>query len=116
MQLCIATSAKPKSAPTAALTFTNNIEATYNNSLELVESHLQTATTKIHLSFDLWISPGRRLSLLGVVAHYLDATFTLRAILLALPQMHGSHTAVNLSVQLESLLRYFKIESSVVNM
>jgi hypothetical protein len=91
------------------------IEATYTNSLELVESHLQTATTKIHLSFDLWTSPGRRLSLLGVVAHYLDATFTPRAILLALPQMHGSHTAVNLSVQLESLLRQFKIESHLSN-
>jgi hypothetical protein len=91
------------------------IEATYNNSLELVENHLQAATTKIHLSFDLWTSPGRRMSLLGVVAHYLDASFTPRATLLALPQMHGSHTAVNLSEQLGSLLRYFKLESKLGN-
>jgi hypothetical protein len=29
------------------------IEATYDHSLESVQSHLQTATTKINLSFDL---------------------------------------------------------------
>jgi hypothetical protein len=29
------------------------IEATYDHSLEWVQSHLQTATTKINLSFDL---------------------------------------------------------------
>ena len=73
------------------------IEATYNSSLATVESHLQLATTKINLSSDLWTSLGCRLSLLGVVAHYLDASFTLRAVLLALLQMQGAHTAVNLS-------------------
>jgi hypothetical protein len=55
------------------------------------------------------------MSLLSVVAHYLDASFTPRATLLALPQMHSSHTAVNLSEQLGSLLRYFKLESKLSN-
>lgn len=91
------------------------IEATYNSSLAEVESHLQSATTKINLSFDLWTSPGRRLSLLGVVAHYLDATFSPRAVLLALPRMEGAHTAVNLSDQLGSILQYFKLQDSFGN-
>ena len=85
------------------------IEATYNSSLAIVESHLQSATTKINLSFDLWTSLGRRLSLLGVVAHYLDSTFTPRAVLLALPRIEGAHTAVNLSDQIGSILRYFNL-------
>jgi hypothetical protein len=63
------------------------IEATYNSSLAVVESHLQLAITKVNLSFDLCTSLGRRLSLLGVVAYYLDANFTLRAVLLALPRI-----------------------------
>ncbi|KAM0708864.1 hypothetical protein Q7P35_002900 [Cladosporium inversicolor] len=88
------------------------IEATYNSSLTTVKSHLQSATTKINLSFDLWTSPGHRLSLLGVVAHYLDASFTPRVVLLALPRMQGAHTAVNLSEQLSSILRYFKLEDA----
>lgn len=73
------------------------------------------ATTKINLSFDLWSAPGRRFSLLGVVAHYLDATFTLRATLLALPRMQGSHTALNLLEQLSLVLRHFKLEKSFGN-
>jgi hypothetical protein len=88
------------------------IEATYNSSLATVESHLQSATTKINLSFDLWTSLGRRLSPLSVVAHYLDASFTLRAVLLALLRMQGAHTAINLSEQLGSILCYFKLEYS----
>jgi hypothetical protein len=91
------------------------IEATYDHSLESVQSHLQTATTKVNLSFDLWSSPGRRFSLLGVVAHYLDTTFTPRATLLALPRMQGAHTALNLSQQLASILRHFKLEDSFGN-
>jgi hypothetical protein len=91
------------------------IESTYSQGLEMVESHLQTATTKINLSFNLWTSPGRKLSLLGVVAHYLDATFSLRAVLLALPRIQGSHTAVNLSEQLALILRHFKLQHSFSN-
>ena len=50
-----------------------------------------------------------------MVAHYLDATFTLRATLLALLQMLGSHTALNLSEQLSEILRHFKLKDSFGN-
>jgi hypothetical protein len=36
-------------------------------------------------------------------------------VLLALPQIYSLHTAVNLSEQLRSVLRYFKLESSFGN-
>jgi hypothetical protein len=88
------------------------IASAYDYGLGVVESELQTATTKVNLSFDLWTSPSRRLSLLGVVAHYLDRRFEPRAVLLALPSMHGSHTAVNLSAKLSSILDHFKLRES----
>jgi len=91
------------------------IGATYSQSLTVVENHLQTATTKVNLSFDLWTSLGRKLSLLGVVAHYLDASFSPRAILLALPRMQGSHSAINLSQQLALVLRHFRLGDSFGN-
>jgi hypothetical protein len=47
-----------------------------------------------------------------MVAHYLDANFTPSAVLLALPQMQGSHTAINLKQQLGSVLRHFKLKDS----
>jgi hypothetical protein len=86
------------------------IATAYESALEVVYNEVKTARTKINLSFDLWTSPGRRLSLLGVVAHYLNDRFALRAILLALPRMRGSHTAVNLSDQLSALIQYFDLE------
>jgi hypothetical protein len=88
------------------------IASAYDHGLAAVESELKTAATKINLSFDLWTSPSRRLSLLRVVAHYLDRQFTPRAVLLALPTMHGSHNAVNLSTKLASILDHFKLRQS----
>jgi hypothetical protein len=88
------------------------IASAYDHGLAAVESELKTAATKINLSFDLWTSSSRRLSLLGVVAHYLDRQFTPRAVLLALPTMHGSHNAVNLSTKLASILDYFNLRQS----
>jgi hypothetical protein len=51
---------------------TKYISYAYEESLATVEIALSDAKSKINLSFDLWTSPSRRLSLLGVVAHYLD--------------------------------------------
>jgi hypothetical protein len=86
------------------------IATAYESALEVVYNEVKTARTKINLSFDLWTSLGRRLSLLSVVAHYLNDRFEPRAILSALPRMRGSHTAVNLSDQLSALIQYFDLE------
>jgi hypothetical protein len=66
-------------------TLRSYMTSAYEHALTAVETDLAMARTKINLSFDLWTSPGRRLSLLGVVAHYLDNRFKPRAVLLALP-------------------------------
>lgn len=63
------------------------INTTYDSAQRSVELELQKAFGRINLSFDLWTSLGRRLSLLGIVGHYLDTNFTLRAVLLALPRI-----------------------------
>lgn len=80
------------------------IGVAYKQSLGIVKKELLQARTRINLSFDLWTSPGRRLSLLGVTVHYLDAYYRPQNVLLAMPRMHGSHTANNLSSTLLRLL------------
>lgn len=70
---------------------------------------LRGARTRINLSFDLWTSPGRRLSLLGLVAHYLDDQWRPQTVLLALPSMYGSHTGVNIATSISKILAYFGI-------
>ncbi|KAM0692508.1 hypothetical protein Q7P36_007062 [Cladosporium allicinum] len=88
------------------------LSTAYEHALPVVKAELASARTKINLSFDLWTSPNRRLSLLGVVAHYLDRRFTPRSILLGLPRMTGSHTAASLSKQLVSILDFYDLRKS----
>lgn len=91
------------------------IETAYLRAHREVESDLRGATTRINISFDLWTSPGRRLSLLGVVAHYLNANYQPRNVLLALPRMRGSHTAVSIAVTLTELVEHFDLTTRLGN-
>jgi hypothetical protein len=88
------------------------ITSAYEHALPAVKSELASARIKINLSFDLWTSLNRRLSLLGVVAHYLDKRFAPRSVLLGLPRMSGAHTAASLSTQLVSILDFYDLRKS----
>jgi hypothetical protein len=98
-----------KAALPGRTTLKKYITSAYEQALPAVASELASASSKINLSFDLWTSLNRRLSLLGVVAHYLDKHFEPRALLLALPRMTGAHTAASLSTQLVTILDYYKL-------
>jgi hypothetical protein len=43
------------------------------------------------------------------MAHYLDAKYKPRAVLLALPSMHGAHTALNIATRLQTILDHFNL-------
>jgi hypothetical protein len=47
-----------------------------------------------------------------VVTHYLDASYTPRAILLLLPAIKGAYIAANVALTLSSILHYFKLHST----
>jgi hypothetical protein len=87
------------------------IDTTYDSVHKIVESELQRAHGRVNLSFDLWTSPSRRLSLLGIVAHYLNDRYEPYAVLLAMPRMTGAHTAVNVASQISTLLRHFNLQT-----
>jgi hypothetical protein len=86
------------------------IELTYDSTQKHVELELQSAFSRVNLSFDLWMSPGRRLSLLGVVAHYLNDKYEPCTVLLALPRITGAHTATSVATQILALLSHFSMQ------
>lgn len=90
---------------------TRYIGYAYEKSITTVEETLANAKTNINLSFDLWTSPGRRLSLLGVVAHFLDAQWKPVTALLSLPRMQGSHTGLSIAKQIHAILDHFSISA-----
>jgi hypothetical protein len=87
------------------------VTSAYEHTLPVVESEVRSASSKINLSFDLWTSLNRRLSMLGVITYYLDKHFKPRALLLALPQIIGAYTAASLLIQLVTILDYYNLRS-----
>jgi hypothetical protein len=85
------------------------IELTYDSTQKHVELELQRAFSRVNLSFDLWTSPSRRLSLLSVIAHYLNDRYKPCAVLLVLPRITGAYTAANVTAQISALLSHFSI-------
>ncbi|EXU94577.1 hAT family dimerization domain protein [Metarhizium robertsii] len=59
-----------------------------------ISIQLEKAVTRISFSFDMWTSPNRY-ALLGLHAHYLDASYRLQSRLLALRRVWGSHSGDN---------------------
>ncbi len=57
----------------------------------LCEQILGTASSVIHLSFDLWTAPNNS-AYIDVIAHFLDAKKELRTVALAVRNIHGDHS------------------------
>lgn len=92
------------------------IEVAHADAQAKVGEDLRGALTNINISFDLWTSPGRRFSLLEVVAHYLNASQHPRNVLLGLPRVRGSHTAANIAGSISHLLERFDVQYKIGNL
>jgi hypothetical protein len=73
---------------------------------------LQNARSKIHLSFDLWSSPNS-LALCGVIAHYVTANLTTRALLLGLKRVQGTHSGENIADAVLKVIREYRIAEKI---
>jgi hypothetical protein len=81
---------------------------TYHERISDVKESLAGATSKINLSFDAWSSLNY-LSLLGVVAHWLDDEHTLKTALLGLRPLEGHH-GHKIAAVVSQVIKTFDIE------
>jgi len=72
-----------------------------------VRELLVTSKSRINLSFDVWTS-SNDLSLLGVVAHFIDSRDRLRTALLGLPRLVGSHSGENMATCVRSVINEYE--------
>lgn len=84
------------------------VMTTYHERISDVKESLAGATSKINLSFDAWSSPNH-LSLLGVVAHWLDSEHTLKTALLGLRPLEGHH-GHEIAAVVSQVIKTFDIE------
>ena len=75
---------------------------------EVVES-LHTSLSDVSLSFDGWSLPNG-LSLLRVVAHWIDKDCTLRNALIGMPWLEGQHSGEKIAKAVSALVRDYGIQ------
>lgn len=78
----------------------------------VVKAALQSARSKIHLSFDLWSSPNG-LALLGVVAHYLGRDLKVRSVSIALTSIEGAHSGENIAEAVIPILEMYELQGKI---
>jgi hypothetical protein len=73
---------------------------------------MHTSLSDVSLSFDGWSSPNG-LSLLGVVAHWIDKDCTLRSALIGLPQLEGQHSVEKIAKVVSALIHDYGIQRKI---
>lgn len=107
----------------SSITVSRTVAICYDKALGVVTETLQSAITKINLSFDLWTSKNK-LALLGLCAHFINNDGKSVTTLLALPRQKGRHsgfaiaeTVSDIIAQygLQDRLGYFTTDNAIAN-
>jgi hypothetical protein len=86
----------------------------FNFMLPQVIADPSKSLSKIHVSFDGWMTKGGKRSFLGVVADYVNSTGDLMDLPIALPQLTGAHTGKEIAEIVGKILQQFGINSRTV--
>ena len=74
---------------------------------------LAAAPGKIHFSADIWTARNRK-SLLGINAHFMDAQYAYKSIVLALPELLGDHAGTDIKDVVTQIFKLFGIRNEQV--
>jgi hypothetical protein len=87
-------------------TLSAHIKQAYEDRFQDIGSILRSAKSRIHISCDVWTSTNG-LSLLGIVAHFLDKDNNKKTVLIGLPRLRSRHSGENIAKCLcEVVCRY----------
>lgn len=85
---------------------------TYKSQQQVVQTSLQSALSKIHLTIDLWTSPNT-LAIIGIVAHYISDSGQLEHSVLALREVDGEHSGENQAICVLDVIAEYGITSKL---
>jgi hypothetical protein len=84
----------------------------YKSYKERIRNILHSASTKIHITVDLWSSPNS-LAVMGIIAHYINEEGILDNSVLALRNVIGEHTGANQAEIIMDVLDEYGIASKL---
>jgi len=85
------------------------LEKIFEQHKTTVQEELQTALTKIHISFDLWTSPNR-MAFISIFGHYINKKQEYHSRLLAFRRQSGAHSGENVAYTIEGVLKEWDIQ------
>jgi hypothetical protein len=100
----------PQSATTLSSWIRDAWENEYTGRRTFLKNRLHLATSKIHISTDVWTSE-EKTNYLAVVAHFLDEHYKLQTILLDLPCLKGPHSGENIAALLSKVIDFYDISA-----
>jgi len=97
------------SSPSTVSTYIGNSFIDYRQG---VKESLKSARSMVHLSSDMWTSPNR-LAFLGIVAQWVDESYTLRSALLALTHVQFNHSGAHQAELMFRTIKMYEIEKNL---
>lgn len=93
-------------------TITNWIAKAHNQFAGVITELLHTALSMIHFSFDLWTS-NNSLSLVGIVAHFIDTSGKIWNFQLGFPPHHDCHSGRNIAETVGAIIGWWHLEKFI---
>jgi hypothetical protein len=101
-----------KLLPKAGRTIRKWVKEAFLARKEVLKKDLCTARSRISISMDAWTSPSY-ISILGVVAHFIDRSGKRRTAILALRQLEGAHSGENMAGILLQIFNEYGIRNQI---
>jgi hypothetical protein len=102
--------------PQSATTLSNWIKNAWEHEdvgrRTFLKDELHLATSKIHISIDIWTSEEKS-NYLAVVAHFLNQHYKLQTALLDIPRLKGPHSGENISVLLSTVIDFYDVAANL---
>src|SRR5437773_370034 len=88
----------------------SDINKYFETAKAIIKERLLLAQSRIHISYDLWTSPNQR-AMIAIVAHWTTEDYEVKSALLAIREVHGEHTGLNIADVLYSAMKEYNIDT-----
>ena len=98
--------------PKSGNTCRADIMKCFQSTKSIVKESLRSARSRIHLSFDLWISPNYK-AILAIVGHWTNSEYKVEIATLGMRVILGEHKGVDLTPVLLEVIKEYEIKDKL---
>ena len=92
----------------SARTIGRDITKYFETAKATMKERLSLARSRIHISYDLWTSPNHK-AMIAIVTHWTMEDYEVKSALLAIREVHGEHTGLNIADVVYPVMKEYNI-------